>query len=207
MSKDEPNWITRFCEASGHEYFCKVRKEFIEDENNLVGLSPIVNYYNEALDLILDIERDELKKEEKEIIQSSAILLYGLIHSRYINTTTGLREMASKYENGDFGTCPRFLCNNALVVPCGRRNRPERDVVKLFCPRCLDLYSPQNSFHEPIDGAFFGTNFAHVFFEAYPQYLNTRNINELYIPKVFGFRINEYSKNGSRAKWLRTFPG
>ncbi|KAJ1841432.1 casein kinase 2 regulatory subunit, partial [Coemansia sp. RSA 486] len=49
-------WISWFCSLKGHEYFCEVPEAFIEDEFNLTGLSQTVNYYVEALDMILDIE-------------------------------------------------------------------------------------------------------------------------------------------------------
>jgi len=48
---------------------------------------------------------------------NSAMLLYGLIHARYILTSHGLSAMHKKYQQACFGKCPRFLCASQSVVP------------------------------------------------------------------------------------------
>ncbi|KAJ2339957.1 casein kinase 2 regulatory subunit, partial [Coemansia erecta] len=209
-SDDSANmsWIAWFCSLKGHEYFCEVPDYFIEDEFNLTGLNQTVNYYFEALDVILDIEDDAeepLDADEIETIESSAEILYGLIHARYILTRPGLRQMADKHEDGDFGVCPRFLCENIGVVPCARTDVLERDSVKLFCPSCLDIYSPPNSRFNKIDGAYFGTTFPHLLFQAFPS-LIPEDITPIYTPKIYGFAINEASRTGPRMQWLRVRP-
>ena len=46
----------------------QVDREFIEDSFNLYGLRALVPHYNEALDMILDIERmDEAPNEERQV--------------------------------------------------------------------------------------------------------------------------------------------
>src|SRR6195952_5520531 len=72
--------------------------------------------------------------------------------------------MLEKYELQHFGTCPRVLCNGARVLPVGRTDTPGQDTVKLFCPSCLDIYTPPNSRFQTVDGAFFGTTFGCLFF-------------------------------------------
>ncbi len=43
-------------------------REFIEDSFNLYGLRALVPHYNEALDMILDVERmDEAPSEERQV--------------------------------------------------------------------------------------------------------------------------------------------
>jgi len=48
---------------------------------------------------------------------------------------------------------------------------PGIDTVKLFCPNCGDIYSPPSSKYQSVDGAFFGTTFAPLFFQTYPELL------------------------------------
>ena len=49
-------WITWFCSLPGHEYFCEVQEEFLEDEFNLTGLNSMVPFWKEAMDMVLDVE-------------------------------------------------------------------------------------------------------------------------------------------------------
>jgi casein kinase II subunit beta len=103
------------------------------------------------------------------MIESSAELLYGLIHQRYITSRPGIQQMLEKYELQHFGHCPRVLCRGAKVIPVGRTDSPAIDTVKLFCPSCLDIYTPPNSRFSHIDGAFFGTTFGCLFFMTFPD--------------------------------------
>jgi casein kinase II subunit beta len=103
------------------------------------------------------------------MIESSAELLYGLIHQRYITSRPGIQQMLEKYELQHFGHCPRVLCRGAKVIPVGRTDSPAIDTVKLFCPSCLDIYTPPNSRFAHIDGAFFGTTFGCLFFMTFPD--------------------------------------
>lgn len=53
---DSISWIAWFCSLNGHDYFCEIPEDYIEDEFNLTGLSSIVPFYKEALQMILDLE-------------------------------------------------------------------------------------------------------------------------------------------------------
>lgn len=73
-----------------------------------------------------------------------------------------------KYKKADFGRCPRVLCFSHPLLPIGLTDIPYEKAVKLYCPRCEDLYSPKSSRHGSIDGAYFGTTFPHILFMVYP---------------------------------------
>ena len=103
------------------------------------------------------------------VIESSAELLYGLIHQRYITSRPGIQQMAEKYDAQHFGHCPRVFCNSARVLPVGCHDSPGVDTVKLFCPSCMDVYTPPNSRFQSVDGAFFGTTFGCLFFMTFPE--------------------------------------
>ncbi|KAJ2779186.1 casein kinase 2 regulatory subunit [Coemansia javaensis] len=205
---DNLPWIAWFCSLRGHEFFCEVEDEFIEDEFNLTGLNQDVSYYNEALETILDGEEDSedpLDADEIEEINAASEVLYGLIHARFILTRNGLRLMAEKYKNGDFGVCPRYACNGVGVVPCGTSDTADVDTVKLFCPSCLDIYTPSSSRYQNVDGACFGTTFPNLFFQAFPQLIPESHA-PIYTPTIYGFAINERSPTGPRMQWLRMRP-
>jgi len=164
-------WISWFCSLPGHEYFCEVSEDFIEDDFNLTGLNAMVPFWKEAMDMVLDVEPDEesSKIPDVSIVEASAELLYGLVHQRYILTRQGLQAMIDKYEAGVFGACPRVYCRGTNVVPAGRSDLPGLDTVKLYCPNCHDIYAPPSSRFQGVDGAFFGTTFPHLFFQSYRE--------------------------------------
>lgn len=109
-------WISWFCSLPGHEYFCEVTEDFIEDDFNLTGLSTMVPFWKEAMEMVLDVEpgesyglhrsdharastnlantdEDASKIPDVSIVESSAEMLYGLVHQRYILTRMGLQAM------------------------------------------------------------------------------------------------------------------
>ncbi|KAH9815941.1 casein kinase II regulatory subunit-domain-containing protein [Melampsora americana] len=166
----------------------------------------MVPFYKEALEMILDVEPedDTVKVPDVSIVESSAELLYGLIHQRYIITRQGLAQMNAKYENAHFGYCPRVFCHTSKVVPCGRSDLPGVDTVILYCPNCLDTYIPPSSRFNGIDGAFFGTTFPHLLFQTY--HIGNSTSSKIYGPRIYGFRVSERARSGSRMQWLRLRP-
>jgi casein kinase II subunit beta len=109
------------------------------------------------------------------VIESSAEMLYGLIHQRFICSRAGIQQMSEKYELNHFGTCPRTNCNLARALPVGLSDIPGEDTVKLFCPSCLDVYVPPNSRFQTVDGAFFGRTFGALFLLTFPEYDLTKH--------------------------------
>ena len=96
-------------------------------------------YYEYALDTILDVEmpRDAaLTEDQQDSIEAAAELLYGLIHARYILTPRGMNAMVDKFENMQFGRCPRVLCQGQAVLPVGQSDLPRTHTCKAFCPKC-----------------------------------------------------------------------
>jgi len=112
------------------------------------------------------------------VIESSAELLYGLIHQRYICSRAGIQQMSEKYELSHFGNCPRTNCAGARTLPVGLSDVPGEDTVKLFCPSCLDVYTPPNSRFQTVDGAFFGRTFGALFLMIFPDYDVSRKYSE-----------------------------
>lgn len=125
--------------------------------------------------------------------------IYGLIHSRYIRTPegkfnapliftfltvflAGMAKMLNKYLEGVFGICPRALCNGQKCLPVGLSDKLRSSRVKIFCPKCDEVYMvqkykppqmPANGKGAPsgggvqtatnLDGAYFGSSFPQEF--------------------------------------------
>ncbi|XP_022158247.1 casein kinase II subunit beta-1-like isoform X2 [Momordica charantia] len=189
---DDTSWISWFCNLRGNEFFCEVDDDYIQDDFNLCGLSSQVPYYDYALDLILDVESsngDMFTEEQNELIESAAEMLYGLIHARYILTSKGMAAMLDKYKNYDFGRCPRVYCCGQPCLPVGQSDIPRSSTVKIYCPRCEDIYYPRSKYQD-IDGAYFGTTFPHLFLMTY-GHLKPQKAVQGYVPRVFGFKIHK----------------
>ena len=190
---DDTSWISWFCNLRGNEFFCEVDDDYIQDDFNLCGLSSQVPYYDYALDLILDVESshgDMFTEEQNELIESAAEMLYGMIHARYILTSKGMAAMLDKYKNYDFGRCPRVYCSGQPCLPVGQSDIPRSSTVKIYCPRCEDLYYPRSKYQGNIDGAYFGTTFPHLFLMTYGQ-LKPQKPSQGYVPRVFGFKLHK----------------
>lgn len=188
----------------GNELFCEVDEEFILDQFNLYGLSSQVPNYNAALDVILDNEDEEeddegegnpaaeaKKQQRQDVLQRDAAALYGLIHARFIVTPRGLSLMLEKYRAGEFGRCPRVGCQGQAVLPVGISDLPRQHGVRLYCPRCEDVYLPRLQRHVNLDGAYWGTSFPHLFLLQYPDLLTQMKPPQKYVAKIFGFKLRK----------------
>lgn len=71
-----------------------------------------------------------------------------------------------KYRIGEFGVCPLNECNGQPVLPIGLRDTLRYHEVMIYCPRCGLIFHPaqkQLNFRDDnLDGAYFGTTFAHL---------------------------------------------
>ncbi|RQM19933.1 hypothetical protein B5M09_002335 [Aphanomyces astaci] len=140
--EEEEKWSQWFCGLPGNEYFCEINLAYIEDSFNLYGLRAMVSNYQDALNIILDLT--DIPYDDD--VPSCAAELYGLIHARYIITSHGLDAMLKKFRDGDFGFCPRALCDGQPVVPAGMYDEPKKAEMKVYCPKCRDLYTPSVDF-------------------------------------------------------------
>lgn len=69
----------------------------------------------------------------------------------------------------------------------GLSDIPGEAMVKLYCPKCMDVYTPKSSRHHHTDGAYFGTGFPHMLFMVHPEYRPKRPANQ-FVPRcVFLF--------------------
>lgn len=145
-------WITWFCSLPGHEYFCEVTEDFIEDDFNLTGLNALVPFWKEAMEMVLDVEpgpsqfipilmlvltvlrvsaqaEDALKIPDVSIVESSAELLYGLVHQRYILTRPGLQAMVRR------SYCR--LWGDIIILILSLRLKNMKLVTSVFVHECI----------------------------------------------------------------------
>ncbi|KII61757.1 Casein kinase II subunit beta [Thelohanellus kitauei] len=116
-------------------------------------------------------------------------MLYGMIHARYILTTRGQQKMIRKYKNNEFGICNLYNCNGNPCLPVGLSDQPKISSVKLYCPRCENIYVPRSKRYIGIDGAYFGTTFPHLLIMVNPELRPLPNKTP-YVPKIYDFKLH-----------------
>ena len=138
-------------------------------------------------------DSDDLNDQNFLEIYQSAMDLYGLIHARFILTPRDLAMMKEKYMLSAFSYCPRVLCERHNVLPIGVSEELSTSRVKVYCPRCQDVYIPRQK-QLDIDGAYFGTSFPHIFLKQFPELLPKGPAK--FVPKIYGFKI--FGMRGSK---------
>jgi len=193
FQKDAPSyikpWITQFCSLPSNEWFANIDEVWAGDWFNQYGIKDYFDRFDDAVQLMTNSKSKDwnfFNEEEIHKINGQACKIYGMLHARWICQPRGMEQMKSKYDNGVFGQCPRTSCNGCKVLPVGTTFSLKRHSVKLFCPKCNDIYrSPPQPV---IDGAYFGPAFPHMFLYEYTEY-NLSHQFKPFIQKAFGFRI------------------
>lgn len=187
-------WISWFVNQPGNEFFLEVDEEYIRDNFNLYGLRPLFQYYDHALEMILDTdcpdEEDLMDRDYKEVYKE-AEQLYGLIHARFVMSSRGLTLIHKKYMLGEYGSCPRMNCEDQSCLPIGLDDSIGKSKVKLFCPRCEQVYAPRGKNTTALDSAYIGSSLPHMFLQTYPDLLPLDDAVP-YSAKVFGFKVHNH---------------
>lgn len=112
-----------------------------------------------------------------------------------------------KYKQGTYGTCPRYLCKNQALLPIGISDQPFTTSLKLFCPLCQEAYNLGAPQYSTLDGAYFGTTFAHLFLQSHPSLVPMKS-NDHYVPRIFGFKLKNTNSatNSSNNNQLSSHP-
>ena len=90
------------------------------------------------------------------------------------------------------------------MLPIGLSDMPGEAMVKLYCPKCQEIYNPKSSRHHHTDGAYFGTGFPvsisifiqlqynfiqHMLFMVHPEYRPKRPTSQ-FVARLYGFKIH-----------------
>lgn len=82
------------------------------------------------------------------------------------------------------------------LPPAGLSDIPGEAMVKLYCPKCMDVYTPKSSRHHHTDGAYFGTGFPHMLFMVHPEYRPKRPANQ-FVPRCVYLSGLHFQPHGS----------
>lgn len=94
----------------------------------------------------------------------------------------GNTSMFFKTQAGPFQTLIWICFFFLYAFFTGLSDIPGEAMVKLYCPKCMDVYTPKSSRHHHTDGAYFGTGFPHMLFMVHPEYRPKRPANQ-FVPR------------------------
>ncbi|KAL5241910.1 hypothetical protein ACI65C_009320 [Semiaphis heraclei] len=189
MNNSSP-WIRRLLDKPENAFMCAVDMSYIQDKSNLVGLEEMVPEYETAVRFIIQDEIPVSSVAADFDSRSTTELVYGLVHARYVMTPRGVAKILEKYVAGCFGQCPRENCKRSPVLPIGLCDVVGQNTVRIFCPRCMDVYTLQPGVRAAaVDGAYFGTGLPHMVLMTRPEYIPSRPEGR-YVAKLYGFRIH-----------------
>lgn len=186
------SWIGWFVNQPGNEFLIEIDEDYIRDNFNLYGLRALFQYYDHALEMILDTEcPDEEDMVDRDYIEvyKEAAELYGLIHARFCMSSRGLFLIQKRFNLGEYGTCPRINCEGQKCLPIGLDDTVGKSKVRIFCPRCEQVYAARGKSGSLLDGAFIGSSLPHMFLQTYPNHVPLDN-PEPFVAKIFGFKVH-----------------
>lgn len=198
MTKNR-SWVENFCSTPRGKYMLQIDQNFLQDQFNNYGLIKIISQFKEAYRLIKCDNLNEYVQDNPVTreIEESAILLYGLLHARYLLTESALKAMRAKYNNGDYECCPRTSCQGTRCLPYGFHDEPNQGFLRIFCPRCKEVYLPENDELTKIDGAFFGHSYLLSLLSKFPDLVKEPVKTEL---RLFGFKIDLENESESESE-------
>ena len=138
----------------------------------------------------LSADSDVPERKRPDVLRE-AIMLYGLIHARFLVTARGLALLESKYRRSEFQSCPMLECSHRYCLPVGLTDAPNEHSVHYFCPSCQHVYRPEDPNVRLLDGAYFGTSAAHILLLLAPSYGKRPDNHARYGPKIFGFVVHK----------------
>ena len=180
-------WLESLYQNPHFDVLVQVPIEYIQEQikdENLLKLLPL---RDPAIKLL--VNNEIINRESQAIIEQSALLLYGLIHARYILTEKGKHAIFMKYLKNNFASCPRSLCHGCECLPYGISSKPGVQGMKWFCPNCGDVYTPTKAEKNAMmDGAYFGPKYIIQLLNEHPDII-PKPQPEVFEPRIFGFRL------------------
>ncbi|VVC25945.1 Casein kinase II, regulatory subunit, alpha-helical,Casein kinase II, regulatory subunit [Cinara cedri] len=195
-------WTARFLDKPENAFLCAVDESFVRDRFNLIGLEDAIPGFDAAVRHVLGETRtdggggavvDKTSGGHRNACgqEAAAELFYGMAHARYVMTPTGVAKMFEKYLAGCFGHCPRVNCDRSPVLPIGLSDAVGIDTVRIYCPRCMDVYWPPAGLNgSSVDGAYIGTGFPHMAFMTQPE-LRPARPRGRFAAKLYGFTVHK----------------
>jgi casein kinase II subunit beta len=145
---------SRLIDTSPRSWLVDIDDYFLQSSVSYYDLNKKVSHCSRAAEIINGRSADNtaFTRSQIERFGTSVRRLYGLLHQRFVITEEGIQKLAAKVGNAVYGLCPRVACHQSKLIPVGSTIELDEDVVKLWCPKCHDIYESGSD----LDAAFFG---------------------------------------------------
>lgn len=183
-------WVDQFLSFPQNNWLSRIDEEFLSNTANHKGIQDKLPHFYEALELLIDNQSDEWKSfdcDKISEINSVAITLYHALHYHWSLTQKGMLRVKEKFLKGDFGVCPRYMCNNQHLLPKGCQSKSP--IYYSYCPRCNDIYESQMSGSTLARAFCYHPKFPQIFLKNYPEFI-TRDKFEVFEPRPIGFKLD-----------------
>jgi casein kinase II subunit beta len=172
-------------------WLIEIDDHFLQSAVSYYDLNRKVPHYSHAVEVVKigSYNITGFTQEQIEILRNVTRKLYGLLHQRFAITDDGVRKLARKVSVGLYGLCPRIACKGAKLIPMGFSLEPELDTVKVWCPKCHDVYNGKSN----LDGAYFGPDLPMMYlkitgaslrFQVYSKFLEGYEDGSEHIPRI-----------------------
>ena len=111
--------------------------EFIQDTFNHTDLKQYFSRYADAFEQLLTAYQ---QNDESLLTDVEPLILYGLLHRRYLYTDQGLSKLQKLVLSKTFGTCLRQGCGDCPLAPLSESDKPGVSPFCVYCCRCNGLY-------------------------------------------------------------------
>ena len=175
------NWILKFMNERENRYLEIIQDFYLNDGFNLHGLKEKIENFEESYHAIQNMAKSKISESEK--------ITYLLIHQRYIYSKTGAENILDRVMSKEYGTCPRYGCENIPMIPNGISSEYGKHFTMVFCYNCCNMYEAKGSLRK-LDGCAWGPGFAQYILMTYPSNFEKRKPFK-YNPRLFGFRTVE----------------
>ena len=130
------------------------------------------------------------KENENTEIEKESRAVFRYIHSLFLLTDEGQKQMIEKFDAKILPKCPRLFCQGTCCFPIGLQT-DNGIIPKMICPKCREIYNLPPPFSQLQTGDAFGDDWIEDFFDIYKDDLPEVEKEEPYDARIFGFRVRQ----------------
>ena len=184
------DWQTSIYGGPGGTIFDYVESDFIKKQLQNEFLQKEFPNLEVIVNRILGPKLEDTDDDVELETQSRIVFRY--IHSLFLLTEEGQKQMIEKFDAKILPKCPRLFCRGVCCFPVGIKT-DSGIIAKMICPICREIYSLPPPFSTLQSGDAFAEDWINSFFNKYKDHLPPQEPEEPYEARIFGFKVRHTS--------------